>query len=84
MLDPSISLLFLTLRVIHALLDPPIRGVRFTAPQNNQSYGICAHGANMVGQGAVAGLFSSQMEYSVASLLSGEPKFEISGECGSG
>ena len=84
MLDPLQSLLFVTLLVIHALLEPSIRGAGFTTPQSNQSYMIYAYGANKVGQGAVAGLFSSQMKYSLASLLSGEPKFEISGECGSG
>ena len=84
MLDSLLLLLFITLLVIHVLLDHSIRGVRSAAPQNKQSYGIWAHGANKVGQGAIAGLFSSQMKYSLASLLSGEPKFEISGECGSG
>ena len=84
MFDTSQSLLFVTLLAIHALLEPSTPGAGFTTPQSDQSYMTCAYGANKVGQGAVAGLFSSQIKYSLASLLLGEPKFEISGECGSG
>lgn len=74
----------LTLFTIHAFLDPSNRGVQFAAPQLNQSRALCTYGANKVGQGALAGRFSSQMKYSLASLLFGSPKFAISGECTSG
>ena len=84
LLDPLPSLPYLTLLVNSALLDSPVRDVRFANFPSNQFRGPCTHGANKVGQGAVAGLFSSQMKYSLASLLSGSPKLEMSGECGSG